>query len=95
MCCFLSLTGHAGVPTISGRKVYTVLPPPEDYVPAGGDGSGSPTDAQPVNNASEMPGKSLYSVCVRVVQSTYTHLNPCTSIPLSGVAEEPSPKLHS
>ncbi|KAF4084454.1 hypothetical protein AMELA_G00128820 [Ameiurus melas] len=48
------VTGHAGVPAVSGRKVYTVLPPPKDYVPARGDGLWSPTDAQPVNNADEM-----------------------------------------
>ncbi|XP_026799877.3 glutamate-rich protein 1 [Pangasianodon hypophthalmus] len=48
-------TGYAGAPAVSGRKVYTVLPPPKDYVPASEDGSGSPTDAQPVNNADEMP----------------------------------------
>lgn len=53
----LSLTGHVGVPAVSGRKVYTVLPPPKDYVPASGDGLWSPTDAQLVNNADEMPGK--------------------------------------
>ncbi|KAF5904217.1 glutamate-rich protein 1-like, partial [Clarias magur] len=43
------------VPAVSSRKVYTVLPPPEDYVPASGDGWGSSTIAQPVNNAEEMP----------------------------------------
>ncbi|XP_053488968.1 glutamate-rich protein 1 [Ictalurus furcatus] len=49
------VTGHVGVPAVSGRKVYTVLPPPKDYVPASGDGLWSPTDAQLVNNADEMP----------------------------------------
>ncbi|KAK3563447.1 hypothetical protein QTP86_028892 [Hemibagrus guttatus] len=47
--------GHAGVSALSDRKVYTVLPPPKDYIPASGDGLGSPSDAQAVNNADEMP----------------------------------------
>ncbi|XP_060788846.1 glutamate-rich protein 1 [Neoarius graeffei] len=49
------VTGHAGESAVSGRKLYTVLPPPKDYVPASGDGSRSATDAQPVSNADEMP----------------------------------------
>ncbi|XP_058254542.1 glutamate-rich protein 1 isoform X2 [Hemibagrus wyckioides] len=48
--------GHAEVSGLSGRKVYTVLPPPKDYIPASGDGLGLPSDTQAVNNADEMPG---------------------------------------
>lgn len=60
----LSFTGHAGESAVSGRKVYTVLPPPKDYVPASGDGSRSATDAQPVSNTDEMPpGKRPFRVC--------------------------------
>ncbi|XP_027030977.2 glutamate-rich protein 1 isoform X2 [Tachysurus fulvidraco] len=49
------VSGHAGLSAVSGRKVYTVLPPPKDYIPASGDGLGSLSDAQAVNNADEMP----------------------------------------
>lgn len=59
----LCFTGHAAEPAVSGRRVYTVLPPPKDYVPASGDGSGSATDARRVNNADEMPGKRPFRVC--------------------------------
>lgn len=48
------VTSHARVPAVSGRKVYTVLPPPKDCLPASGDELGSPTDAQAFNNADEM-----------------------------------------
>ncbi|XP_053365223.1 glutamate-rich protein 1 isoform X1 [Clarias gariepinus] len=55
------VTGHAEVPAVSSKKVYTVLPPPEDYVSASGDRWGSSTIAQPVNNADEMPADLLGS----------------------------------
>lgn len=60
--CLSFSTGHAEVPAVSSKKVYTVLPPPEDYVSASGDRWGSSTIAQPVNNADEMPGKKPFSV---------------------------------
>ncbi|TSS85059.1 Glutamate-rich protein 1 [Bagarius yarrelli] len=55
------VTGHAGVPTASGRKVYTVLPPPKDFIPARGDELGSPTDAQVVSDADGTAGSENHS----------------------------------
>ncbi|XP_062863446.1 glutamate-rich protein 1 [Trichomycterus rosablanca] len=54
-------TANIGAPTSSGRKVYTALPPPQDYVPAHGDGSATPSRPEPVDNANEATSSDDHS----------------------------------
>ncbi|XP_046712452.1 glutamate-rich protein 1 isoform X2 [Silurus meridionalis] len=55
------VTDHVETPAVSGRKLYTVLSPPKDYLPASEDEWRSPTDAQSVNNVDELPGSEEHS----------------------------------